>query len=227
MSVKAYVPIQNYPEEEIVIAGRKEKASALSSAEVQAFVTQLDAIIHSQQCPVVKDIIARNARLLLDAIRVVNINTKQGFKGFAARGSELEINYVRPKTFNKTTWLQSIASAGTVSWLAETKALEEEALVILGWIDPIEVPKIDAVLYTKDGDPLPAQTLPFEVRDAFGTIKTPVVEQKLPITVLPEHKIKIDMNAFATGDDKIQPIAFHIRKAADFMTLPGPIFGTA
>ncbi len=225
MSVRARVPIRACIEEEITIAGRKEKASALTVAEVETFVNQLEAIVHQTQSPIVKDIIARNARLILDVIRVVNVETKQGFKGMAARAGELEINYIRPRTLGKTTWLQTIAGTPpiTVAWLSETTALEGEALVILGWIDPIEVPKIDAVLYTKDGDPLPVQTLPFEAKDA--AIKTPAVEQKIPVVILPKHKIKIDLNAFATGDDKIQPIGFHIRASADFMALPGPVFG--
>lgn len=219
--------IREYPEETKKVAGKDEKLSKLSREDAFIFATELETVVHAQQNPIVRDIIIRNAPLILDLVRIVNVETKQGFKGMAARGSELEMSWIVPRTFNKTTWLQSITATGTINWLAETKALEEEGLIILGWIDPIEDPKINRILYTKDGDPITAQTLTFEVRKGLGITDLPVSEQKQPLIVPPEHKIKIDMHAFATGDDRIQPIGFHIRKASDFMSLPGPIFGTA
>jgi len=227
VSVASLVPIRDYPEETKIIAGRKEKVGSLKADDVKQFVVQLEHLVHPQQSPVIHDIIARNAPLILDVIRIVNLETKQGFKGMAARAGELEINWVRPGTFGKTTWLTSYTSTGSNTWFSETRLLEYEALIILGWIDPIEVPKIDAIYITKDGDPLPAQTMPWMAKNNFGTYQTPIVEQKLPLVVLPEHKFKIEVNVFATGDDKLEPIGFHIRRAEDFMSATAPRLGTA
>jgi len=226
MRISSLVPIKDYPEEVKIIAGRKEKCGSLKKDDVQAFVTQLEHMVHPNQSPVVYDIIARNAPLILDVIRIVNIETKQGFRGMAARAGELEINWVRPGTFGKTTWLTSYTSTGSNTWFSETRLLEYEALIILGWIDPIEVPKIDAIYITKDGDPLPAQTMPWNAKTQLGAYQTPIVEMKLPLVVLPEHKVKIDVNVFATGDDKLEPIGFHIRRAEDFMSATAPTLGS-
>ena len=46
---------------------------------------------------------------------------------------------------------------------------EHAGLIYLRFIDPIEVPKLEAVRYTLAGIPSPAQSLAFRIRQSFGT----------------------------------------------------------
>lgn len=219
MKVSTVVPIRDYPAETKKVAGKYYDLAALKSEDVRIFVNELETIVHEKQHPIVKEIIVRNAPLILDLIRMVNKNTKQGFKGYFAEGNQLDINYARAADYGKTSWLASYTSTGGQDWLyssASPKTMtEEEGLIILGVIDPIEVPKVDCVQLVKNNEVFPQMNLALNVKDAFGTNKVAVAEFKEPWIIPPEEKFYARVNVFATGDDKLEPISFWVKRAVD------------
>ncbi|MBA7606328.1 hypothetical protein ES703_13476 [subsurface metagenome] len=72
-------------EEDVTIAGKSYTLSKISFLDSKIFTDELDTIL-IQQNPLIHGIYAKNAVTLFDAVRMVNVNSKQGFKGALASG---------------------------------------------------------------------------------------------------------------------------------------------
>jgi len=156
-------------------------------------------------------------------VRRVKKETKSDFRGIYAEGDDLDLIVLRPQDVRKTgtvltTWLFT-ASVGTDYYESDTGDADlvlgagatAEGRVYCGWADPIDSPKIVAVLYE-----LPKRNVlvptPFELAKDY-----PVINH-MPITIEPGQSYKIGCRYFAAGDDKARPIAVRITKA-ELLTL--------
>jgi hypothetical protein len=223
----------------VFIGGKANAAKDIPWNEVEILAQELDSMVDWEQNPVLASLIVRGAARVLDAVRMVNAESKQGYKGAAARGAQLVVSPIRVADlllynassstladYPKTTWETAITARGAAAW-SGTSTYNNEMLVsslpmlshvYLGFINPIDVPKMDQIQLIKDGDPMAVETLSFGWRQTFGDNQCPVHELKQPWVIPPGAKYYIACSYYLTGDDLTQPIGFTVKRATDILS---------
>ena len=213
------------------------KLAYLSRAEVEAILTKLDMLALNRQNPAIAAMLAEEADSILTAVRMVKTESKEAFRGILGAGANLDIMWLRPQDIGGTILnpaetaslgLWEGTSGGVYTWLHESwttggtketmipsqKMAEEGAVIHLGAIDPIEVPKCTAIQFTLAGIPAPPQSLARNIRKGFGTQDIPVMRFEKPIIIGPEKTQLIEVNATTTGGDtKLQLLSLLVAKA--------------
>jgi len=224
-------------EEEISIAGKSYTLSKISFLDSKIFTDELDTIL-VQQNPLIHEIYAKNAVTLFDAVRMANINSKQGFKGALASGNELDFTLIMARqlqnpdagvTTRRTTWTRTIG-AGMIANVqqffedligvvpaAEQTMGEEEAMVWLAWYNPAQTPCVDAFQITMNTEPFDVQSLDFDqVHIQTGDV---IIEFKEPWTLPPEQSGLINVQYFQAGTDEMRPLGIYIKMAKNLRNL--------
>lgn len=199
------------------------------------FVAELQVVVQQQRNELVADIIARNSPRLWDTVRMVNVVTKNGFKGMGARGDALLFNPLRlrdlgraggyPGTSPPDNWLQSYTSiGGTRLWpptsgtvTLTVSSLQQLGHVFFGFVDPVPTPKVDAVQLVLDSDPWSEEAVPWEWRRSYSDIEVPTYELRQPWVIRPGAAYRVSVRVYATGDDRLQPIGFVVQRATDII----------
>jgi hypothetical protein len=223
-----------YMKDNVTIMGKNKSAKDIGWEQIEILAEELDTVINRDQNPTVAGIIARGAPRILDAVRLVNYETKNGYMGAAARGHELVANPMGVNDCSsatsgataKTTWLNTITSVGGADYIGTdsydvqmlVSSLPVLAHVYLGFIDPVEVPKVSRVQLVKNNDAWPQEYIAW-LRDTFGNNATPVYELKQPWIIPPGEEYFIPAYYYLTGDDKLQPIGFTVKRATDIIGL--------
>ena len=225
-------------EEEITIAGKSYTLSKIAYLDARIFTDELDTIL-VQQNPLIHEIYAKNAVTLFDAVRMVNTNSKQGFKGALASGNELDFTLIMARQLQnpdialagrRTSWIRTItpAMAGTVQQFFELDGAptvtptedtmgEEEAMVWLAFYNPAQVPCIDALQIQMNTEPFDIQSLDFDqVHLQMGDV---IIELKEPWTLPPEQSGLINVYYFQAGTDEMRPLGIFIKQAKNLRTL--------
>jgi len=220
-------------EEDITIAGKSYTLSKISFLDSKIFTDELDTIL-VQQNPLIHEIYAKNAVTLFDAVRMANVNTKQGFKGALASGNELDFTLMMARQFydpdnstnKRTTWVRTIAATGSKQYFegatsgVELTMGEEEAMVWLAFYNPAQQPCVDAFQITMNTEPFDLQSLDFEqVHIEQGDV---IIEMKEPWTLPPEQSGEISAYYFRTGTDEMRPLGIWIKMAKILRTLTTP-----
>lgn len=136
-------------EEDIQIGDKSYTLSRISKYDVNVFANELDGIL-SRMNPFIWDIFAKFSVNCLAAVRLANIQAKQGFRGASARGNELDALVFNARQFydpdnsgtKRTSWVRTIAATGTKAFFegATTGSAltlsEEECLIWLGFYNP-------------------------------------------------------------------------------------------
>jgi len=211
------------------------KCAPLTAEEVEMILLKLDQMAMSVQHEGIAKMVAEEAESILLAVRMVKDETKSPFAGILGAGANLDMMWLRPKDVGDSNSLNSAGtdnkglykgtSGGVLTWthsftadtaaeiIPEQTMAEEAAVVHLGAIDPVEVPKVGAMKVTLAGIPAPAQSLPFNIRSAFGSQSVPFVRFEKPIIVGPEKTQKIELEPDITGDSKVQLMSLLIARA--------------
>lgn len=220
-------------EEEITIAGKSYTLSKISYLDSKIFTDELDTIL-VQQNPLIHEIYAKNAVTLFDAVRMANVNSKQGFKGALASGNELDMTLFMARQFydpdnstnKRTTWVRSITTTGTKYFFegatagAELTMGEEEAMVWMAFYNPAQTSCIDAYQITMNTEPFDIQSLDFDqVQTEMGDV---IIEMKEPWTLPPEQSGLIQAYYFQTGTDETRPLGIWIKMAKNLRALGTP-----
>ena len=219
--IDTYVRSSDYSPGQAFIGGKGVSARELTAAELAIFKTELAIIASRQRNQAIADLIARKAPRVLDLVRVVNYETKQGFKGAGARGNELILNPIRVGDVGRTTWFVSVTASGAANWIgssASTRGMTVSSLpvlghIYLGFVDQVATPKVDAVQLVKNGDPWPEEVLDFDWRGNADELA--LHELKQPWTIPPAENYYMPVRYYITGDDKLVPIAFAVKRATD------------
>ena len=220
-------------EEEIQIAGKSYTLSKISYLDSKIFTDEMDTIL-VQQNPLIHEIFAKNAVTLFDAVRMANVNSKQGFKGALASGNELDFNLFMARQFydpdnstnKRTSWVRTISTVGTKQYFegatsgVDLTMGEEEAMVWLAFYNPAQLPCVDAFQITQNTEPFDIQSLDFDqVHEQTGDV---IIELKEPWTLPPEQSGEISAYYFATGTDETRPLGIWIKMAKNLRTLATP-----
>ena len=231
-----------YIGEDTVRLGRPGKdytLAKLSNADIKRLGDEMDAFI-SNLNPIIQDLYVRNAQTILNAVRMVQDNTKHGFKGALASGNELDIQFLGPRLFHdpdaaaaarRASWVRTITAAmvtardapyindlTTAAWappaaLAEVELtmVEEEALVLLGFVNDAAAPCSNGFQITMNRDVYDIQDMDFEM--AQPLTGTALWEMKRPWTLPPEQSGWVHLRYFRAGTDECKPIGVWVRMA--------------
>lgn len=220
-------------EEDVTIAGKSYTLSKISYLDSKIFTDELDTIL-VQQNPLIHEIFAKNAVTLFDAIRMTNVNTKQGFKGALASGNELDFTLMMARQFydpdnstnKRTTWVRTISSTGSKQYFegatsgVELTMGEEEGMVWLAFYNPAQQSCVDAFQITMNTEPFDLQSLDFEqVHLQTGDV---IIELKEPWTLPPEQSGEISAYYSRTGTDEMRPLGIWVKMAKNLRTLTTP-----
>jgi len=225
-------------EEEVTIAGKSYTLSKIAYLDAKIFTDELDTIL-IQQNPLIHDIYAKNAVSMFDLVRMVNVNTKQGFKGALASGNELDFTVMMARQFYdpentgvlRTSWVRTVTpaqiTAATALYFfedilgsAEETMGEEEGMIWLAFYNPAQTPCIDAFQITMNTEPFDIQSLDFEqVGAQEGDV---IVELKEPWTLPPEQSGAIQAYYFRAGTDETRPLGIFVQMAKNLRSLTAP-----
>lgn len=199
----------------------------------QIFKEEVKAIVRRQRNVRIADMIARRAPFAWDVVRMVNWNTKNGFRGSYARGDQLALNVLEDRDFGRaggfpgtsppTGWFVSVAtSGGTRLWpptsgsvVLTVSSLPVIGHTIFGFMDPVAVPKVSTVQLVLDSDPWTEEVVDFEYRDSQGDSEAPLYELRTPWVIRPGASYRVSVRYYLTGDDKLTPIGFSVKRAVE------------
>lgn len=242
--------IKDYPSETAVISdiviepGRPSAAvqlAELSTAEVDKILMKLDTLAMQLAFPAVATILAEEAQSVLVAVRMCKVETHEAFMGVLGVGSNLDMCWLRAVNVGAALmnsagtaacgpwaqasgvtepWLFNHAAVGVANFIPTQTMAEEATVIHFGTIDPIEVPKLDSIMFTLAGIPSPAQSLEYRIRKQFGTNQEPIVRFEKPIIVGPEKRQLIQCHVHTIGDDKTQLLSLLIGEVEDLLLVP-------
>jgi len=225
IQLKNVLPKLNLPESTIEIAGVTTKGSNFTETENNALINMLDKLYYVNSMQSIKNNIAENYDILVDVIRAVKTNTKQPFEGVFAKGNSLTLKPLHEEDFN-TVFGQTTDKTfeydvvdGTVYDYIGTSAqpettVEEEAIIILGFLEMNPDPKIYKVKFSKNGEDYIPQSLEFNEVEEDQYVPLPE-----PYVILPESTYNIKVKADETGTTYLVPIGFRILMAKVAETL--------
>lgn len=217
-------------EETVDIGGKQYTLSKISKYDIKLFADQLDGILERMN-PFIWDIFAKRAVHCLAAVRLANINSKQGFRGSAAKGNELDFTLMGAREFydpdssgnTRTSWVRTISAVGQKNIIegATTGAaltLAEEACdIYLAWYNPAVSPCLDSLQVVLNTDIFDIETLDFDMLHA--ELGDPIIEFKNPFIIPPEEAYEILGYYFRTGTDEARPIGLRIKEAKNLRDL--------
>jgi len=209
------------------------KVAEVDAQEVESLLQKVDAIANSYMNEAVAVAYAETFPVVLTAMRMVKEETKSPFKGILASGTEMDAAALIPQFVGSTkmattttstglyggtgnavfTWLNgTIFVAGTSDDLIPEQTMSQYAAVVhIGAIDTVAIPKVNRILFTLSGIPSPAQSTQFNIRGVNGT--APFVRFHKPILVGPLKKQKADVDPNIAGYSKFELMSIIIAKA--------------
>lgn len=198
--------LPDYPDEEKLAALSPEEAHKINQRLIQ--IAENDDIFA---------VLWKGRNAIYDAVRAVKKWTKTDFHGPNAEGDDLDLNIIDATDVVKsgtalTTFVQDVTAGKAYYWSTiddeKVKLNDDEAIVILGWYDPIDSPKASRILIE-----LPKRNfianLPFEMNKNL-----PLIVHE-PIVVKPKESFRVQVRYKESGTDMLMPIGVHIRKASD------------
>lgn len=222
-----------YPQATVMINGKSYDLEKIAYWDANIFTNQLDNIL-SRQNPIIHDLFAVNALVIFNAVRMVNINSKQGFKGQAASGNELDMTLFMARQFydpdsstnKRSSWTRTISAAGSKNFFegatagAELTMGEEEAMVWLGFYNPALTPCVDSFQIIMNTTPFDLQGLDFDMAQA--QLGDPIIPLREPWTLPPEQSAEVLAYYFQTGTDEMRPLGIWIKESRNLRTLTSP-----
>lgn len=234
--IKAYPDEQLSVEDALITVGQEAVevgVAAVSEKEVRAYLNKIDLLTHSKQNEAIAIAVADAFPTLLTALRMVKKESKQPYRGIKGSGAALDLEFLIPEHVGGTilnpvatsakglyggtnaavrTWLQTFV-AGTSDDIIPSQVMKEEAAVVhIGAIDTVEVPKINRIKFTLSGVATPAQTVQHNITNGSDV---PFAKWEMPVLVPPEGTQLVEVDPYIDGDSKFELISFLIAKAED------------
>lgn len=229
---------QYMEEQTITLGGKSYTLSKISYLDAKIFALEMDSILINQN-PLIHDIYAKYSTNIFDLVRMVNVNSKQGFKGMMASGNELDVTLMMARQFQdpdgavqtrRTSWVRTLAAAPTAlaffedltgaAHNVEQTMGEEEGMIYLAWYNPATQVCVDAFQIQMNTEPYDIQSLDFEqVQMEMGD---PIIEFKEPWLLPPEQSGLINAYYFRNGTDEMRPLGCWVKMAKNLRALATP-----
>lgn len=208
------------------------KVAEVDAEEVMSLLQKIDVIANSYMNEAIAVAYAETFPVILTAMRMVKEEAKAPFKGMIASGTELDATPLIPEHVGSLilnsadtascglyagtndgvyTWLQTFVAGTSQELVPEQTMSQYAAIVHIGAIDTVAVPKVNRTLFTLSGVPTPAQPTQFNIRGVNGT--APFIRFQKPVLVGPLKKQKIETDPNIAGDSKIELMSILIAKA--------------
>ncbi len=221
--IDSYLRSSAFTPGSVLLRGANFNTKELTDEQLSLLVAELETLSMRYKNPNMAAMIARGAERILDLVRMVNYRTNAGFYGARARGDQLVVDAMRISDLSLTTWVVNRATAAAVAWAGSSttnismlvSSLPVLGHVFLGFADPVGFPLVDKIQLIKDGDPWVPEVVQFQWRDTMGDNQVPMYELREPWILPPQATYYIALNYFSTGEDRLLPIAFVVRRARD------------
>lgn len=214
------------------LAGQERDLAQVSEAEVHEIVNKLDAA-YQGATPEVTEMVQLSLSDIISTVQVVKNRSNSPFQGLTAAGNALDINPVRIDdiarlngTTGQTDWLLNHTSTGNFNFLGSSSNPESmsttspEAELHMGFIDPVESPKLNAYQYYRFGDAVgPAQALNWRHRKTMGDGSLPAFRLPRPFAALPGDTYYVRARVEETGYDRLQPVAIVVARRSDITAI--------
>jgi hypothetical protein len=221
---------QMVEEEPVDIGGKSYTLSRISKYDVKLFADQLDRVVRRLN-PFIWDIYAANAVMCLAAVRLANGGSKQGFRGAAASGNELDFTTMVAREFydpddsgdTRDEWVRTIDSVGSKNFIegdgsGEALTLGEETCdIYLALYNPALDPCVDSIQVILNTESYDVQTLDFNRVNA--EFCDAIIELRQPLIIPPEESYEILAYYYQTGTDEMAPIGLRIKEAKNLRDL--------
>jgi hypothetical protein len=221
---------QMVEEEQVDIAGKSYTLSRISKYDIKLFADQLDRVA-SRLNPFIWDIYAKYAEWCLTALRLANVNSKQGFRGAGSSGNELDFTMMNAREFYdpdnsasaRTTWVRTISSTGSKNFVegVATGTVytlgEETCHIYLAMYNPALDPCVDSLQIQLNTDAFNIQDLDFNKLQS--DLADPIIELREPFIIPPEEAYEILSYYFQTGTDEMRPIGLMFKEAKNLRNL--------
>lgn len=208
------------------------KLGPLDASEVKTLIEDLDKTYDSREHEAIAVAVAEEIDAIITAVRMVNAETRAGYGSITNGGTALDAVPLRGAHVGTTTitnnagtvskglyagtvsavydWIKSWA-AGTSQILYPSQAMAKEAAIVwLGFIDTVAVPKVDGVKFTLNGVDTAVQSLKFNHRHAKSDVDTAFVKLKKPVLFAPRKTCALTLYPNISGDSKVEPVALLI-----------------
>ncbi len=216
----------------------------MAEIEYKDLMTMADEleIMIAQENPWIQALYAKNAVAIVNAIRVVNVESASGFKGAVGSGRQLDILRFRPEQFQdpaiaaptaRLTWLRNIAGVvPPVGWTGEliagtTPAVIDghialvmgttEAILVFGFANPSWVPATSAIQITYLARQYNIQNADFNLAQVWEHF--PLIELKEPFILYPREDGRVWARYYQNGADEIQPVGLWIKMSQNLRAL--------
>jgi hypothetical protein len=206
----------------------------LSSDEAERLLRKLDVLAPSDLNPFIAKIVGENTEAIFTLVRMVKAEAKGEFLGHLGTGNALDIRWLRPKDVGGPilnsaaagalglyggaggavfTWTQTFVANTAQTMIPAQTMTEEAGCIHLGAIDPVEVPKCDAIQFYIANIVGPAQPLPFNIREGFSSNHLPIARFEQPVIIGPERTQRVDVMPNLSGDSKLQLLTLVVARA--------------
>ncbi len=211
------------------------KLGPLEAAEVKTLIEDLDKVYDSREHESIAVAVAEEIDAIITAVRLVNAETRAGYGSMTNGGTALDAVPLRgvhvgtatitnnANTASKGLYAGTISAvydwikswtAGTSQILYPSQAMAKEAAILwLGFIDTVAIPKVDGVKFTLNNVDTAVQSLKFNHRHAHSDIDTSFVKLKKPVLFAPRKTCALTLYPNISGDSKVEPVALLITMA--------------
>lgn len=204
--------------------------------DLKIFGDELDDSLRLQN-PIIQSLYAKNAVLLANLIRVVNYNTRSGFKGSVGSGLQLDAVRFRAEQHQnpdaagvaaRTSWIRAIAAAASLQFICQPDALganahaaltlaANEGYALLGFCNTAASPCTSAFQPQYLGVNYNVQNLDFE--EANVVYGDPIIELKQPMVIYPGENGLVSVRYYRNGNDELKPIGLWVKTAGNLRAL--------
>ena len=213
--------------------------SEITFSDLKIFFDELDIALRLQS-PYIQNLYAKNAKQLAQLVRVVNYNTRSGFKGAVGSGNQLDAVLFRAEQFQdpdvngptpRLSWVRNLPSLNCAPpapgnfieniWVAAhgvpLAAANTEAIALLGFANTAAAPCNSAYQLQYLGVNFNVQNLGFELANfVYGEA---VVELKQPLFIYPGENALVTVRYYQNGSDELRPIGLWIKTATNLRAL--------
>jgi hypothetical protein len=217
---------QYIEEEQVDIGGQTYTLSRLSMYDAKLFADQLDNV-NRYLNPFIWDIYAANAVACLAALRLANVQTKQGFRGQFASGNELDFTTMIAREFydpdssgnTRTSWDRTIATVGEKNFIEGTSSgaaltvNEYSAHIYLAFYNPAENPCLDSIQIVLNTNNYDLHTVDFEQVNVEQD--DVIIPMKSPLIVPYLQSYEILAYYYRTGTDRTRPIGLTFKQSKE------------
>jgi len=167
------------------------------------------------------DIFEDNKQQILDTLKIAKYQLEMEFGGINASSNQIGWTMIQPNyvlaqdavpTYATTTWKKNYATSDvTTMWAylwgsssTDFHVSKYGCMILLGFYDPVDIPKISAVKAKIKGDEYPVWWIEHALKAGIHVYELPQ-----PIVLEKEQTYNMQAKCASAGDDELQPLGVY------------------